>query len=100
MDLCLWFKDMLEDAREREFVPKWKEQNITTSKLSVVNDDDKIYVPLEDKELGVWHCGNCVIGVHSWESGKRVKLKEKVPNTNSKTNHRYPFYAKYEKVDL
>ena len=99
MDLCLWFKNVLEETKEKEFVPKWRTQDITASRLSVVNDDDKIYVPLEDKELGVWFCGDCVIGIHSWECGKRVKLKEKQPNTNNKTNHKYPYYAKYEMVD-
>ena len=100
MDLCLWFKDVLEEAKEKEFVPKWRTQSITPPKHFVVNDDAKIYIPQEDKELGVWYCGDCVIGIRSWESGKGVKLKEKEPNANSKTNHKYPFYAKYEKVDL
>ena len=68
----------------------------------LIKDDDKakyegkICVPEQD-ENGVWHCEECLVILSHWESG-RMKLKEISDNTNKRTNGKYPYFAKFDKV--
>ena len=69
----------------------------------LIKDDDKakyegkICVPEQD-ENGVWHCEECLVILSHWESG-RMKLKEISDNTNKRTNGKYPYFAKFDKVE-
>lgn len=69
----------------------------------LIKDDDKakyegkICVPKQD-ENGVWHCEECLVILSHWESG-RMKLKEISDNTNKRTNGKYPYFAKFDKVE-
>ena len=69
----------------------------------LIKDDDKakyegkICVPEQD-ENGVWHCQECLVILSHWESG-RMKLKEISDNTNKRTNGKYPYFAKFDKVE-
>ena len=49
-----------------------------------------------DDENGVWHCGECQVGIKYWDQSKII-LTTINPNTNPKTQKRYPFYANYKK---
>lgn len=69
----------------------------------LIKDDDKakyegkICIPKQD-ENGVWHCEECLVILSHWESG-RMKLKEISDNTNKKTNGKYPYFAKFDKIE-
>lgn len=69
----------------------------------LIKDDDKakyegkICVPEQD-ENGVWHCEECLVILSHWVSG-RMKLKEISDNTNKRTNGKYPYFAKFDKVE-
>lgn len=69
----------------------------------LIKDDDKakyegkICIPEQD-ENGVWHCEECLVILSHWESG-RMKLKEISDNTNKRTNGKYPYFAKFDKVE-
>lgn len=69
----------------------------------LIKDDDKakyegkICVPEQD-ENGVWHCEECLVILSHWKSG-RMKLKEISDNTNKRTNDKYPYFAKFDKVE-
>lgn len=69
----------------------------------LIKDDDKtkyegkICIPEQD-ENGVWHCEACLVILSHWESG-RMKLKEISDNTNKRTNGKYPYFAKFDKVE-
>lgn len=69
----------------------------------LIKDDDKakyegkICIPEQD-ENGVWHCEKCLVILSHWESG-RMKLREISDNTNKKTNGKYPYFAKFDKVE-
>lgn len=69
----------------------------------LIKDDDKakyegkICVPEQD-ENGVWHCEECLVILSHWKSG-RMKLKEISDNTNKRTNGKYPYFAKFDKVE-
>lgn len=49
-------------------------------------------------ENGTWHCDECVVILSHWESGK-MKLKKIEYNTNDLTKWKYPYFAKYDKVE-
>lgn len=59
--------------------------------------EGKIGIPEQD-ENGVWHCEECLVILSHWESG-RMKLKEISDNTNKRTNGKYPYFAKFDKVE-
>ena len=56
---------------------------------------NKTFVPEKD-ENGVWHCGECFIGVKFWDNSELI-ITSVSPNTNPKTQKRYPLFAKYKK---
>lgn len=119
MDICLWFKSCVEETKLPGFFPKWEEiknevkdtisskvqEKEKNTEIEVSNEtknakskyEGKIYIPEQD-ENGVWHCEECVVGITHWDSGKML-LKEVSNNTNTKTNSKYPLYAKYDKVE-
>ncbi len=52
--------------------------------------------PVKDED-GIWHCEECLVGIRTWEPGRKMRLKDVQPNTReSKT--KYPYFAKYDKV--
>lgn len=79
-----------------------KEKNLLYCQGLIKGDDKAKYegeicIPEQD-ENGVWHCEECLVILSHWESG-RMKLKEISDNTNKKTNGKYPYFAKFDKVE-
>jgi hypothetical protein len=56
------------------------------------------YVYQKKDENGTWHCDECVVILSHWESGK-MKLKKIEYNTDDLTKWKYPYFAKYDKVE-
>lgn len=59
--------------------------------------EGKTFIPEKD-EGGIWHCGECLVQITNWQSGTMMKLKDISINTNPKTNSKYPYFARYDKV--
>ena len=79
-----------------------KEVNLLYCQSLVIDDgklkyEGKVYIPEKD-ENGFWHCDECWVVLSHWESGK-MKLKEISDNTNKRTNGKYPYFAKFDKVE-
>ena len=79
-----------------------KEVNLLYCQSIVIDDgklkyEGKVYIPEKD-ENGFWHCDECWVVLSHWESGK-MKLKEISDNTNKRTNGKYPYFAKFDKVE-
>ncbi len=77
-----------------------KEKNLLRCKELPKNGaeyDGREMEPIKDEECGVWHCGECVVGIKSWTSGKKVKLKDVQPNTRN-FQEKYPYFAKFDKI--
>lgn len=55
------------------------------------------FVPIQDEE-GVWHCEECYVKITSWVSGKMV-LTEISHNTDKRTKTKYPYFARYKKIN-
>ena len=51
----------------------------------------------EKDEDGIWHCEECLIGIRTWEAGKKMRLKDVQPNTRE-SKIKYPYFAKYDKI--
>lgn len=56
--------------------------------------------PEYDEVLKVWHCGNYMLGIKSWQTGKIV-ITDSMPNTskNPDVKNKYPYFAHYKKVN-
>lgn len=54
------------------------------------------FVPVKDED-GIWHCEECYVKLTSWDSGK-MELTEISPNTDKRTNTKYPYFARYKKI--
>ena len=52
--------------------------------------------PLMD-ENGIWHCDECVVAIHNWTPGKKIRLKDVQLNTNY-TKDGYPYFARFDKI--
>ena len=59
--------------------------------------EGKIYIPEKDDD-GIWHCDECWVKITHWESGK-MKLREVGKNTVIETKHKYPYFARFDKIE-
>lgn len=59
--------------------------------------EGKLFIPEKD-ENDIWHCDECMVIISHWESGK-MRLKDISDNTNKRTNSKYPYFAKFDKVE-
>ena len=111
MDLCLWFKSVKDEIDVKTYERKWEEKQavileedkIPTRKMeldeTIKQQYEKKSLPLERDENGFWHCKECSIAITQWNEGDLVELSDITPNTNSKTKDKYPYFAKYKKVN-
>lgn len=98
-EVISWFSNYINTNKNREenlakckTLPKAQEQDDKKSKY-----EGQIFVPEKDGD-GDWHCGECTVIISHWESGK-MRLKEVADNTNRRTKSKYPYFAKYDKID-
>lgn len=56
---------------------------------------NKTFVPEKDED-GVWHCGECYIGIKFWDKSELI-ITSVSPNTNPRTQKKYPLYANFKK---
>ena len=56
---------------------------------------NKTFVPEQD-DNGIWHCGECLIGIKFWDKGE-LTITNITANTDKKTQKKYPYYASYKK---
>lgn len=75
---------VLEDGVE-------KQDDLEFAKEKYLN---KEFVPVRD-ENGFWHCEECLVPIHSWDSGGKMILIEIKYNTNPKSKKTYPYYASF-----
>ncbi len=98
-EVITWFSNYITANKNREenlakckTLPKAQELDDKKSKY-----EGQIFVPEKDND-GDWHCGECTVIISHWESGK-MRLKEVADNTNRRTKSKYPYFAKYDKID-
>lgn len=117
MDLCLWYKNVRDEADSPDFLPKWERVKnrilnsetifeCSNEKEMLVNDDDfakvksyyekKTFKPEKDED-GCWHCEKCLVGIHAWKDDASIILYDLTNNTSS-SKDKYPYYAKYKRV--
>ena len=101
LQLCeavVWFANYIATHNDKEY-------NSSFCKPVVVNSleeakakyEGKIFTPEKDED-GIYHCGECLLSLKFWTEGD-VKLKSIALNTNDKTKNKYPYFAKYDKVE-
>ena len=55
--------------------------------------------PQYDEEFHVWHCGDTMIGLRTWEGGKVLVLdRQENTSNNPRIKEKYPYFAKYKKI--
>lgn len=93
-----------------EYIPKHDDKEVNLllcnelqREESTRNEEDgankylnREFVPVRDED-GIWHCEECYVKITSWESGK-MELTEISPNTDKRTNAKYPYFARYKKI--
>ncbi|MBQ9201939.1 MAG: hypothetical protein IJ154_06185 [Bacteroidales bacterium] len=91
-----------------EYIPKHDDKEVNLllcnelqREESTRNEEDgankyrnREFVPVKDED-GIWHCEECYVKITSWESGK-MELTEISPNTDKRTNAKYPYFARYK----
>lgn len=94
-EVITWFAHYISSHNDKEINLRYCQP--------LVNDEGKtkyegkIFSPTKD-ENGIWHCEECLVIISHWESGK-MRLKEISNNTNKRTNSKYPYFAKFDKVE-
>lgn len=101
LQLCeaiVWFAEYIPNNNDKE-INLFKCNELHNEPTSTNNPTskylNKVFTPEQD-ENGVWHCGECQVGIKYWDQSKII-LTTINPNTNPKTQKRYPFYANYKK---
>lgn len=97
MELCLWYDKYIQShPNPRENALFWK---IKAHKEDngIFKYEGKIFIPEKDED-GDWHCGECYVKISHWESGKMC-LKGVSDNTDKNTKYKYPYFAKYDKIE-
>lgn len=118
MDLCLWYKKVVEEVNTLEFVPKWelieyedidsecnsmfktieeKSSNVVDLAQAKSYYETRAFKPVKDEE-GYWHCEKCLVAIHTWKDDKLMNLYDITNNTDAKSKDKYPYYAKYKKI--
>lgn len=93
-ELVLWIDNYIHNHNDID-------ANLSKCKPLIDNYKSKfegqLFIPQIDEE-GNWHCDKCLVKITSWESGQ-MRLKEVTDNTSRKTNRKYPYFAKFDKVE-
>ena len=97
-EVLLWFAEYISIHDDKEInliycTDLRKEDN--SSKDSMSKYLNKTFVPEQD-DNGIWHCGECLIGIKFWDKGE-LTITNITANTDKKTQKKYPYYASYKK---
>lgn len=100
-EAVIWFSEYIQKNDDKEVnLLLCKELQREESKRSEEDGTNKYlnheFVPVKDED-GIWHCEECYVKITSWESGK-MELTEITPNTDKRTNAKYPYFARYKKI--
>ena len=90
-----WLGNYIESNSDIE-VNKSKTMVITVEP-GISKYEGNIFIPEKD-ENGIWHCEECWVKISHWESG-RMKLKGVEDNKEKSTKDKYPYFARYEKIE-
>lgn len=97
MELCIWFDKYIQThPNPFENANCWRIRPQKEDK-DFFKYEGKIYIPEKDDD-GIWHCDECWIKITHWESGK-MKLREVGKNTVIETKHKYPYFARFDKIE-
>ena len=97
MELCLWYDGYIQThPNPIENSKLWKIKTTKEGK-GIFKYEGNIFTPEKDED-GFWHCEECWVKISHWESGK-MKLKGVTDNTDKTTKEKYPYFAKYEKIE-
>lgn len=100
-EVIVWFSEYIPKHNDKE-VNIYKCNELQREEPNTTEEDaknkylDRDFIPVKDEE-GIWHCGQCYVKISSWTSGK-MKLTEINPNTDRRTNSKYPYFARFKKV--
>ena len=97
-EVLIWFADYISKHNDKEInLLLCNDLRKESSTTSDVNSKylNKTFFPEKD-ENGIWHCGECMVGIKYWERGE-VIITRLAPNTDKKTQHKYPYYASYKR---
>lgn len=97
-EVLLWFAEYISIHNDKEInlfycTDLRKENNLSSDPKSKYLN--KTFVPEQD-ENGIWHCGECFVGIKFWDKGE-LTIINITPNTDKKTQKKYPYYASYKK---
>lgn len=100
-EVIIWFSEYISKHSDKkinlllcnELLPKDSAKEDDEGTKKYLNQE---FVPEKDEE-GIWHCEECYVKITSWESGK-MKLIDINPNTDKRTNAKYPYFARYKKI--
>lgn len=104
LQLCeavIWFANYISSHNDKEYNLSMckpvleSKNNIQDEKISQY--EGKIFTPEQDED-GVWHCELCMVGLNHWLGGK-MKLKKVTVNTDEKSNSKYLYFAKFDKIE-
>jgi hypothetical protein len=94
-EVIVWFANYISSHNDKEVNLLYCQQLVSDNNKSKY--EGKVYIPQID-ENGIWHCDECVVILSHWDSGK-MKLRDISDNTNKRTNNKYPYFAKFDKVE-
>ena len=97
LQLCeavVWFANYIATHNDKEYNLAFCKPVVEDAKSKY---EGQIFTPEQD-ENGIWHCGDCLLSLQFWNEGQ-LQLKNVTNNTNDKTKNKYPYFAKYEKVE-
>lgn len=101
LQLCeavIWFAEYISNHNEKEVNLVYcnnLQKEILESHDRKSKYLNKTFVPEKDKD-GVWHCGECYVGIKFWDKSELI-ITSVSPNTNPRTQKKYPFYANFKK---
>lgn len=100
-EAIIWFSEFIPEHNDKEINLLLCKELLRDDSTESKNDDTKKYlnrefIPIKDED-GIWHCEECYVKISSWVSGK-MELIEISPNTDKRTNAKYPYFARYKKI--
>lgn len=106
LQLCeavVWFANYIPNHNDKEYNLSLCEPILYTNKNDALEAaklqyEGNIFTPEKDEE-GFWHCEECSLAIKFWNIGDKMQLRQVTNNTNDKTKNKYPYFAKYDKVE-
>jgi len=98
LNILMWMHQLPKDDATCRKITNIAFNLLSKTKKDELSLEEELFEPQYDEEFHVWHCGDTMIGLRTWEGGKIIVLdRQENTSNNPKIKEKYPYFAKFKK---